>query len=167
MMRAEEKSVWYREPMVYMLIAIPLTAVIAGFVTLAIAIKSDDGVVEDDYYVHGKEINRTLDREQASIRYGLKSTLVLDHNQHELVLQLQGNQSLQPPASIQFRMLHATRSGLDQTVLLPRHRDGSYRAPLPVLAPGKWNISVAAQDWRLVGAITVPKESRTEILPTL
>jgi uncharacterized protein len=167
MTQTDEKSVWYREPMVYMLIAIPLTAVIAGFIMLALAIKSDDGVVEDDYYVRGKEINRTLDREQAAVRHGLKSTLVLDHGQHEIVLRLQANKSLQPPTSVQFRLLHATRSGLDQTVLLPRHGDGSYRAPLPSLAPGKWNVAVTAQDWRLVGAITVPKESKTEILPTL
>jgi uncharacterized protein len=167
MTQTDEKSVWYREPMVYMLIAIPLTAVIAGFITLALAIKSDDGVVEDDYYVRGKEINRTLHREEASVRYGLKSTLVLDRSQHEMVLQLTGNKSIELPATVQFRLLHATRSGLDQTVLLPRHRDGSYRAPLPELAPGKWNIAVTAQDWRLVGAITVPAESRVAITPTL
>jgi uncharacterized protein len=167
MTKVEEKSVWYREPMVYMIIAIPLTAVITGIMLLTFAIKYDDGVVEDDYYVRGKEINRVLDREQASIRYGLKSTLVLDHNQHEMVLRLHGNKAFQAPTSIQFRLLHATRSGLDQTVLLPRHNDGTYRAPLVELAPGKWNIAVTAQDWRLVGSISAPSESKVDILPTL
>ncbi len=55
-----ERSVWYREPYVWLLIAIPACAVVAGFVTLALAIATDDGLVVDDYYWQGKQINRVL-----------------------------------------------------------------------------------------------------------
>ena len=48
---------WYREPIMWLVIAFPLTAVIVGFVSLALAIRSDDGMVEDDYYKQGMTIH--------------------------------------------------------------------------------------------------------------
>ena len=44
----ERGNRWYRVPFVWLVIALPLTAVIASFITLGLAISSDDGVVEDD-----------------------------------------------------------------------------------------------------------------------
>jgi uncharacterized membrane protein YeaQ/YmgE (transglycosylase-associated protein family) len=38
---------WYREPIMWLVVAFPLTSVIVGFVSLALAIRSDDGMVED------------------------------------------------------------------------------------------------------------------------
>ena len=69
---------WYREPFVWLLIAFPATAVIVGFTLLGLAIYSDDGMVEDDYYRKGKEINRVLARDQAAAKHGLESTLAFD-----------------------------------------------------------------------------------------
>jgi hypothetical protein len=31
---------------------------------------------------------------------------------------------------------------------------------LPALAPGHWNVQLAAQDWRLTGSLQVPGASR-------
>lgn len=151
---------WYREPFVWLLIAFPATAVIAGFVTLGLAIRSDDGVVEDDYYRKGKEINRVLARDRAAARLGLESTLVLDAARRELALRLSAKQATTLPAAVEIRFLHATRAGLDQSLLLARAADGAYRAPLPPLAPGHWNVQLAAQDWRLVGSLQVPGTGR-------
>ena len=66
---------WHRVPFVWLLIAIPLTAVIVGFVGLALAIRSDDGMVEDDYYKQGMTINRMLDRDKAAAAENLTSTV--------------------------------------------------------------------------------------------
>jgi len=41
---------WKREPLVWMLIAIPLSAVIMGVVMITLAIQSFSGLVVDDYY---------------------------------------------------------------------------------------------------------------------
>ncbi len=147
---------WYREPFVWMLIAIPLTAVIVGFVSLALAIRSDDGMVEDDYYRRGKEINRVLARDQAAVSHGLESRVELDDAHHELLVRLTASHIVTLPDNIELKFLHATRAGLDRSLILPRHADGTYRAPLPELALGHWNVQLAAQDWRLVGSLFVP-----------
>ncbi len=53
-------SVWWREPMMWLVVGGPLTVVVAGFATLAIAISVPDPVVADDYYRRGLEINKEM-----------------------------------------------------------------------------------------------------------
>ena len=62
---------WKREPLVWMLIAIPLSAVIMGVVMITLAIQSYSGLVVDDYYKKGKQINRVLARDKFAYELGL------------------------------------------------------------------------------------------------
>ena len=158
---------WYREPFVWLLIAFPLMAVIAGFVTLGLAVMSDDGLVEDDYYRRGKEINRVLARDQAAVSHGLESRVELDDAHHELLVRLTARRIVTLPDNIEFKFLHATRSGLDRSLVIPRRADGTYRAPLPELALGHWNVQLAAQDWRLVGSLFVPGDRHLILRPAI
>ncbi len=158
---------WYREPFVWLLIALPLTAVIAGFVTLGLAITSDDGVVEDDYYRRGKEINRVLARDRAAASRGLEGRVELDDAQHRLLIRLTARISAAIPDNVELKFLHATRAGVDRMLVLARQSDGAYRAPLPQLAPGHWNVQLAAQDWRLVGSLRLPQEHGLDLRPSL
>ena len=48
---------WYAEPWVWLLIALPMTAVIGGMITIYLAVTTSDGLVVDDYYKRGKAIN--------------------------------------------------------------------------------------------------------------
>lgn len=160
----QKNNRWYRVPFVWMLIALPLTAVVGSFVSLALAIHSDDGLVEDDYYKRGMEINRQLDRDKAAAAHGLESTLDFDDAHHELQVRLNARQAMAWPDNITLKLMHATRAGLDKTVLLPRQADGSYRMPLPDFAPGHWNVQIAAQDWRLTGSLFVPRGERQLVM---
>lgn len=163
--RSDSPRHWYREPFVWLLISFPLTAVIAGFVTLALAIQSDDGVVADDYYHRGKEINRVLARDQAAARAGLDATVALDTPGQQLVLSLGARDPQSLPAQVELQFLHATRAGLDRTLLVARGADGSYRAGLPVLAPGHWHVQVSTPQWRLVGSLNVPADRSAALRP--
>jgi hypothetical protein len=158
---------WYREPFVWLLIALPLTAVIAGFVTLGLAITSDDGVVEDDYYRRGKEINLVLARDQAAAARGLQGHIELDDATHQLQLRLSARDPAAIADNVELKFLHATRAGVDKTLILARQSDGSYRVPLPELAQGHWNVQLVAQDWRLVGSLRIPKEHGLDLRPSL
>ena len=168
MMRAPVSAVrWYREPMVWLLISFPLTAVIAGFITLGLAITSDDGMVEDDYYRQGKEINRVLARDQAAADKGLEGRVELNDTQQQIQIRLTARAQATIPDSVELKFLHATRAGIDQTLILARQPDGLYHAPLPDLAPGHWNAQLAAQDWRLVGSLYVPGDRHLILRPAI
>ena len=66
---------WYKESYVWLLIFFPLLAVIGGIVTTILAVQSDDGLVVDDYYKQGLEINRTLERDQVAVDYNLDADI--------------------------------------------------------------------------------------------
>ena len=65
-MTQEEQSgkPWWQYGHVWLIIAGPAAVIVAGFVTLAIAIKTPDPVVAEDYYKRGLNINKTLAAEK-------------------------------------------------------------------------------------------------------
>jgi len=156
---------WYREPLVWLIITFPLTAVIAGFFTLYLAIISKDGLVVDDYYQKGKEINKSLARDQAAAQHGLRASVHLDAAKQEVVVQLSAAKDWPLPDRLDLRWLHATRAGFDRTQMLMRSPDGRYRSAFPELAPGHWYVQIEAQDWRLQGSLRVPADTRLDLKP--
>jgi hypothetical protein len=157
--------VWYREPLVWLIVSFPLTAVIAGFFTLYLAIQSKDGLVVDDYYQKGKEINMSLARDRAAARHGLRAGIVLDTAKQTVVVQLSITRGQPLPETLNLRWLHATRAGFDRKQSLIRSPDGRYRSAFPELAPGHWYVQIEAQDWRLQGSLHIPGEVRLELVP--
>ncbi len=55
---------WWHYGHVWLIIAGPVIVIVAGFITLAIAIKSPDPVLAEDYYKRGLDINKTLAAEK-------------------------------------------------------------------------------------------------------
>ncbi len=156
---------WYREPLVWLIITFPLSAVIAGFFTLYLAIISKDGLVVDDYYQKGKEINLSLARDRAAAQHGLRAGVTLDAAKQNVVIRLSATQGHLLPDRLDLRWLHATRAGFDRTQMLIRSPDGLYRSVIPDLAPGHWHVQIEAQDWRLQGSLHVPAETRLDLKP--
>jgi hypothetical protein len=157
---------WYREPLVWLIITFPLTAVIAGFFTLYLAIISKDGLVVDDYYQKGKEINKSLARDRAAAQHGLHAGVFLDAARQEVVVQLGAAKGHNLPDRLELRWLHATRDGFDRKQMLIRSPEGNYRSAFPELAPGHWYVQLEAQDWRLQGSLRIPGEVRLELIPS-
>ena len=73
----EPPALWYREPLVWMVIAIPASSVVFGIFMLVVSIQSYDGLLVDDYYKRGMEINRVLDRDRAAARHGMSAQVRL------------------------------------------------------------------------------------------
>ena len=64
---------WWQYGHVWLIIAGPLWVVIAGFITLYLAVSRPDPVVDDDYYRKGIEINKTLDAERDGLAPALQA----------------------------------------------------------------------------------------------
>ena len=143
---------WYKEPYVWLVILFPATAVIAGTFTIYLAIISDDGLVVDDYYKHGLETNRVLERDKMAEQNGLKAKLSFIEDEF-INLQLDANPSYKLPNELTLNFSHHTRSGFDKTVILKRISDNSYQGKLPTLILGKWTIEIKADNWRLLESI--------------
>lgn len=154
-MEHERKSVWYLEPYVWLVISFPLTAVVAGIITVILAVNSNDGLVTDDYYKRGLAINRVLERDQVALQYQLQATLDIIRGNPFVKVMLTGNREFIYPENITVKFLHPTRKGLDQQLVLNRIGGGNYQGLTPALVDGKWYVSIEAQDWRLLNEYTV------------
>lgn len=163
---AESKR-WYQEPYVWLLISLPLSAVVAGFYTLYLAIVSDDGLVADDYYKRGKEINRVLKRDQVAASLGLSADTRFDFDLGKIVVNLKNRSAFKAPAQLSLRLLHATRAGYDQSLVLQRLPDGKYFGLYQSLVPGRWYVQLETEEWRLSGQLVMPAESNASLVPNL
>jgi uncharacterized protein len=59
---------WYREPWPWILMSGPVAAVIGSLVSAYLAFHGADPVIDENYYQHGLQINRELERQQGSDR---------------------------------------------------------------------------------------------------
>lgn len=158
---------WYQEPYVWLLITFPMLAVVAGFYTLYLAIISYDGLVEDDYYKRGKQINRVLERDQAAASLGLSANTRFDFDSGRIVVLFRSKPGFAAPDRLSLRLLHATRAGYDQKLTLQRLPDGRYFGLYKTIVAGRWHVQLETDVWRLTGSLVLPKENQVELIPQL
>lgn len=141
---------WYREPWPWILMSGPALVVVAGLVTAWLAVRSDDGLVVDDYYKQGLAINQTLSRSEAAVRLGIKAELRLSDGRVRALLSGAGG------AALTLRLVHPTRAGMDQSVRLSRVRQGVYEGRLLPMRAGRWHVVLEQGIWRLAGDWLLP-----------
>lgn len=141
---------WFREPWVWLLIALPASAVLGGMVTIWIAVDSDDGLVVDEYYKRGLEINKKLDRDKAAVQYDLVAKIQISEGQNNIRINFNSNDNFVSPTSIRLSFLHPTIKGHDQNLVLNSITKGIYEGALPSLINGNWYLQIEADDWRLL-----------------
>lgn len=141
---------WHSEPYVWLVIALPLTAVIGGIITIWLAVQSDDGLVVDDYYKKGLEINRTLQRDNAAKNYGIDANIDIDQKSGMLTIELVANEEFEFPPQLEIKLMHATRKVYDQDMIINRIAPKKYQASIPELTRGTWYVQIEKEDWRIV-----------------
>ncbi len=58
---------WWKFGHVWLIVAGPAIVIVAGFVTLYLAVRTPDPVISKDYYREGIEINKTLQTDPNSL----------------------------------------------------------------------------------------------------
>ncbi len=141
---------WYRQPWPWLLMAGPAIVVVAGFITLALAIQSSDGLVADDYYKQGKAINMTLHRDARALELGYRAQVSLAQD-GRVALHFVAAAPTSP--QLLLTLHHPTRSGFDREILLARGPDGVYAAAMPAIDSARWSMTLEdkSRTWRLTG----------------
>jgi hypothetical protein len=129
----------------------PVAVVVACLVTAWLAIRSDDGLVADDYYKQGLAINQTLSRGDAAERLGIEAALHLGDGRVRVLLRAAAVRG-----TLTLRLLHPTRAGMDQSLDLSLVEPGVYEGRLRPLSPGRWHVVLENRDWRLTGDWILP-----------
>ena len=141
---------WYRHPWPWLLMAGPAIVVVAGFVTLGLAIRSADGLVADDYYKQGKAINMTLTRDAKALELGYRAQLAITAAG---TVTLIFDAAAPAENTLRLTLHHPTRAGFDRDILLARTADGGYSAAMPPIDSTRWGMTLedSNRTWRLTG----------------
>ena len=149
-MQITTQQPWYRDRWPWLLAIMPTSAVIMGFTFLWLAIKTDDGLVSDDYYKDGLAINRIVERDEAASKFHVNAIVKLDGS--IVSLQLAGNLPNMPD-SLQLTLSHPTRKGFDHSILLTRNQVGNYEGKVQDLINARYDVILEPLNgtWRVAG----------------
>lgn len=156
---------WYKQFWPWFLMFFPAVAVVAGTITIIIAVKTDDGLVKDDYYKAGLAINKTLELEQKARELNLTARVNWDKLTQTITLNLSGKMSKLPPR-LTMQLVHTTRANYDQTITLFISPDQkSYTGRLETVKSGNWIIILEPEEksWRINGRTKLPKQTQWQM----
>lgn len=144
---------WYKQRWPWILMAGPAVVVVAGVVTLWLAISSNDGLVSDDYYKEGLAVNQQLKRDLGASQLGLQADVMRSGQKLRLLIQLGAGSRDGLPEVITLKFTHPTRAGHDQNIKMSSQGGGLYSGEFPVDLSGRWIVSLEdpAGQWRLQG----------------
>lgn len=153
---------WYKQPWPWILIGLPLSAVLAGVVTLVYAVRSNDGLVADDYYKQGLGINKVIARQLEASRRKIQAELAVDGN--NVVVVLSARDGVAMPEEVRLSLAHPTRAGEDEVVVLAR-RGKVYAGVLKGGEFGPRNVLIedVAGDWKLSSVGVFPLKETLRI----
>ena len=146
-------SAWYRQRWPWLLVAGPFLVVVASLASAWIAVKSDDGVVAEDYYRQGLLINQKLARAApAEHAPGARISVGADRR---IRIHLYG--VAQAPSHLQLTLARPGEHRDDHHVSLAPVDGGEWGARLPELAAGRWIVTLESETWRLpVTTVAIP-----------
>jgi hypothetical protein len=137
---------WYREPWPWALFAGPLVVVVASLASAWMAIKSDDGVVREDYYKQGLLINRKLERADAinSRPLGAIVRVALDG---EVRVRVEGLADV--PKNLRLKLAQPATAATPRIVILTLGPDGEYVGALAEQTAERWIVTLESDAWSL------------------
>ena len=137
---------WYRHPLVWLVIGLPASAIVAGLVTLAIAITYADSTVDDNWYRDGKAINRSLEAENRAARLGMAASMDSDGR-----VRMRSAIAVPWPDHLTLKLRHPAFADRDRTLELRHIGEGLYEADGDLPNDGEWNVTLTPPDgaWRL------------------
>ncbi|HEY6897915.1 MAG TPA: FixH family protein [Rhodocyclaceae bacterium] len=159
----QQSKPWYREPWPWILRSGPALVIIASFISAWIAIRSDDGLVEDDYYRKGLAAEKTVARSELAAKQGIEARVKLQSDRVSVAVSAIDT-TFKPPVALILTMSHPTRAGMDQVVTLKLENQeftGAFRLP----SAGHWLVMIEdeARTWRLMGNVVLPASGETVI----
>ena len=144
-------------PVLWLVIGLPLLAVVASFTSLALAITRGDKDLPANYHWEGPALARADARAAAAAALGVTATIRIGPGAAGCSVELRGA----TPAALRLTLTHPTEQSLDRRIELVR-AGNSYRAPCAELTSAHWWLELGddAGGWllrqRLHGTLAEP-----------
>ena len=146
-------------PVFWLMWLLPAAAVIAGFATLAIALRDADRPLPTGYHWEGERLDADFARARRAAELGIAAKFDLSGAGGQCAVTI-------TPASaggnaLELLLTHGVDAGLDRMLRLTRVTDDEYRSPCAALPRGRWRIALqdAAGSWALRASSDNPRTS--------
>ena len=158
-------SPWYKHRWPWILMAGPAIVIVAGFITAWLAIVSNDGLVDDNYYKVGLSVNQELKQRQLAAELNLSARLKLGTDGKTIELVISGLPKEALPEMLQMRLVHPTRKGEDQRINLLRSGNVFRGEVSQNLGTGRWHVVIEdpLAGWRMDGNWDIHKSNTAVI----
>ncbi|MBV8468000.1 MAG: FixH family protein [Burkholderiales bacterium] len=155
---------WYREGWAWFVLTPPLLAVVAGLVTVAIAVENRDQLVDKQYYESGITINQQMKRMAEARVLGVSANLQIEGDVLHVALNA-GGATL--PARLHLRAQYASGAHVDRDLILTAVGPGDYRLDDHALAPGRWYMALEDDQhrWLLHAEAELPATHTVAFVP--
>jgi hypothetical protein len=157
---------WYKQFWPWFLLGLLFMSIGVSSTFAVLAIRSADGMVQEDYYEHGRAINMVLAKQQRAHELNLAADLRIDPLTSDIIVQLDGDDR---PERLYLRLIFPTQDDRDQDLVLEHVRDGRYLGQAPDNLRYRWYLqlhpSEEQPEWRLVGEASLPSEESFRLTP--
>jgi hypothetical protein len=136
-----------RNPVLLLVIGLPLLAVLGSFASLAVTLRHPDGELPEQYHWEGFQLDRDFSRSEHAAALNVCATLrnIAVAGPCEIDLWTSGP----PPERLALTLAHATRAALDQHVEFHHVGRNTYAGDCAAIPDGHWRIELsdAAGTW--------------------
>jgi len=149
---------WHSEPMMWLVVGIPLTSVIAGTAMITVAMRANVDEVGEPFRRIGKTQTVDMSRDHRALQLGTSAVLVVGADGRDLVVTLERAEA----AVLELTLAHPIEQRLDVSLKLvavaPGRFVGTLEQPLPA---ARWDLKLGdiGQTWRIVGQLEAGRES--------
>ena len=142
---------WYRHRWPWLLMSGPAIVVVAGTYTAALAIRTNDPLVADDYYKQGLGINVAIARDERAATLRVQAEALFNPERDRVRVTL--TPASVAPATLRLALFHGARADDDRAVVLDRAAPGVYEGALRAPPAGLWQLRLEDGEgtWRITG----------------
>jgi hypothetical protein len=138
-------SQYRSNPVFWIVWLLPACAVVAGFVTLAIALRGADRALPASYHWEGEHLDQDFARQRLAAAHGVEADLAWQAGECRATVR----HAPDDPATLSLMFTHSSDAGLDRVVLLRRVEAGVYTGACAPLPAGRWRVALDGGAWAI------------------
>lgn len=147
-MQKQRITRWYQEPMMLLVLGVPVISVCVGIFLVTMATNTTDSLISDSYYKDGRVYKENRENDDRAKRLLIGAEVRFDRD--EVHLDLRGFLDEKPNTLI-LQLVHPTLEDRDSQILLQRRPNGQYVGVNQIELPEKRHVWLQSpeQGWRV------------------
>lgn len=161
-----EKTPWHKEPLMILVVGLPILSVIVGSIILYFAITGKDSLVSDSYYKDGMSYTEDRLFDKNAKAHKVSATLTIIGKIINIEVDTDAEQR---PEALLLQLIHPTLSSRDINLMLIRTGEKTYTVEKELNLPARWKLWLSSQSkqWRVRYSGEIESQKPIKLKPHL